>query len=73
MNALTVHVNRPELVDDLVAAFRDSGCAARRIGPRACAVEHQAAADDREARIEVVFFLRAWQARHEVAQALLVP
>jgi hypothetical protein len=71
MTALTVHVNRPELVDELVAAFLSSGCVARRVGPRACAVEHTAAADDHEARVEVAFFLRAWQARNHVARALL--
>jgi hypothetical protein len=68
---LTVHLNRADLVDDLVAAFRASGCAARRIGLRSCAVEHAAAYDDNEARVEVTFFVRAWQLRHPVARASL--
>jgi hypothetical protein len=67
--SLTVHVNRPELVDDLVGALRKSGCWARRTGPWSCTVEHLAAVDETEARVEVTFFLRAWQARHACAQA----
>jgi hypothetical protein len=73
VKALTVHVNRPELVDELVTAFRSSGCAARRTGILCCAVEHDAALDEMEARVEVTFFLRAWQARHRFAHASLAP
>lgn len=69
MRSLTVHVNRSELVDDLVGALRKSGCYARRTGPWSCAVEHVDALDETEARVEVMFFLRAWQARHSCAQA----
>ena len=71
VTALTVHVDRPELVDDLVASFRSSGCPARRTGIRSCTVRHEAALDENEARVEVAFFLRAWQTRHDVARALL--
>jgi hypothetical protein len=73
MTALTVHVDQPELVDDLVASFRSSGCRAHRTGIRSCAVRHEAARDEDEARVEVTFFLRAWQARHDVARALVAP
>jgi hypothetical protein len=68
---VTVHVNRPELLDDLVRSFRQSGCIARRTGTSSCEVDHTAAADDQEARAEVQFFLRAWQARHACAHASL--
>lgn len=73
VSGMTVHVNRSELVDDLVASFRGSGCLARRIGRRTCTVEHNAAHDDAEALLEVTFFLRAWQTRHPSAQASLAP
>ncbi len=73
MAPLTVHIDRPDAVDELVASFRKSGCEARRTGPRSCTVEHTSAADEREARIEIAFFLRAWQARHRLARALLAP
>jgi hypothetical protein len=71
VTALTVHVNRPDLVDDLIAALRRSGCTARRIGPYSCAVKHDAAVNETEARVEVAFFLRAWESRHDFALALL--
>lgn len=72
-SSFTVHLDRPELVDDLVASLRLSGCPARRTGRRSCSVVHAAAADEREARIEVAFFLRAWRARHGRVRALLAP
>ncbi len=71
MSVLTVHLDRQDLVDDLVASFHKSGCSARRTGPDSCAVDHHAAADEREAQIEVRFFLRAWQARHHFVRALV--
>jgi hypothetical protein len=71
VTSLTVHLNRPDLVDDLVASFRRSGCLARRIGLHSCAVEHTEARDEQEARIEVGFFVRAWQARHGMVRALV--
>jgi hypothetical protein len=70
---LTVNVNRPELVDDLVRALRQSGCRVRRTGEWSCAVEHLDAVDEHEARVEVTFFLRAWQAHHACAQAAVAP
>ena len=71
MKALTVHVNRADLVEDLVSSFRRSGYSAERTGPWSCAVEHADAADEQEARVEVTFFLRAWGAHRVGAQASL--
>lgn len=71
MTALVVDLDRPDLMDDLVASLRRNGCSVRRIGSRSCAVEHELADDDTEARVEVGFFLRAWQTRHRDARALL--
>lgn len=71
MTIFTVYLDRPELVDDLVAALRGGGCRARRAGRRTCAVAHVDAANDAEARVELAFFLRAWQERHGAARVLL--
>jgi hypothetical protein len=71
VKALTVHVSRAELVEDLVSSFRRNGYAAERTGPWTCAVDHADAVDEQEARVEVTFFLRAWGARHRRAQASL--
>ena len=73
MRPLTVHVNRPELVEDLARALRRSGCHVRRTGPWSCAVEHVEATSENEARVEVTFFLRAWQSCHASAQAAVAP
>jgi hypothetical protein len=70
---LVVHVERPELLDDLIDSLRRGGCPARRTGARSCSVELVAAVDEREARIELAFFLRAWRARHGGVRALLAP
>ena len=72
MVALTVHVNRTDCVADLVAALRHSGCGVQRTGPRACRVVHSDALDEREALVEVAFFLRAWEAGHPAARTSLV-
>ena len=71
MTSLVVDLNRPDLLDDLVASLRRSGCSVRRLGWRSCAVHHVEATDETEARVEVAFYLRAWQTRHRNAQALL--
>ena len=71
MTPFTVHVNRAELVEDLVSSFRRSGYTAKRTGPWTCAVVHEDATDEQEARVEVMFFLRAWGARLNGAQASL--
>jgi hypothetical protein len=72
MIALTVELNRADLVDDLVSSLRRGECVARRVGHRACRVVHTAARDENEARTELAFFLRAWQVRHPQAEASVV-
>ena len=72
MIALTIHLNRPDVVEELVASFRKSGCVARRVGSFACRVVHTAARDEVEARTEIAFFLRAWLGRHPEVEASLV-
>ena len=48
------------LVDDLVA----SGCIPAAVGGETLEVIHPDASDVEEARTELTFFLRAWQAAH---------
>jgi hypothetical protein len=71
VTALIVSVNRPELLDNLLASLRRNDCVASRTGSRTCVVEHSAAADDAEARVEIAFFLRVWQSQHPDATATL--
>jgi hypothetical protein len=71
MVALTVHLNRAECVEDLVVALRRTGCRAHQTGPTACRVVHASALDEQEARVEVAFFLRAWESAQPDARASL--
>jgi hypothetical protein len=47
----------PELIDSL----RNAGCFAAQLSNHTCAVRYPRALDEREARSEVEFFVRAWQ------------
>jgi hypothetical protein len=56
----------PELIDRL----RNAGCFAAQLSDHTCAVRYPRAVDEREARSEVEFFVRAWQlTRPQVAVA----
>jgi hypothetical protein len=48
------------LIDDLVRG----GCVPSRVDEETVEVIHPHAANAREARTELTFFLRAWQSRH---------
>jgi hypothetical protein len=61
---LTVEITRAVLLPDLIDALRRSGCLAERAASSACRVVHVHASSAEEARIEVAFFLRAWELRH---------
>jgi tRNA nucleotidyltransferase (CCA-adding enzyme) len=72
VSAMEIHVNNPAVVDDLMAAFRAGDCLAHRLGSHAFVVIHRHALDDQEARVEVEFFLRAWQQRRGGVEANVV-
>ena len=61
---MNVHVSDssclPDLVDDLV----DGGCIPAAVNDETVAVAHPLARDAKEARMEIAFFLRAWQSAH---------
>jgi hypothetical protein len=56
------------LIDDLVRG----GCVPSRVDEETVEVIHLDAADAREARTELTFFLRAWQSRHPEVDLSLV-
>jgi hypothetical protein len=62
--AMTVQITCGELLSDLIDAFARSGCVANRTAATSCQIVHPLASDQREAWLEVAFFLRAWQLRH---------
>jgi hypothetical protein len=68
---MVVEITRGSLLPDLIDAFTRCGCLANRIAPGACRVVHPHARDRDEARLEIAFFLRAWQLRHPGVEATI--
>ena len=59
-----VHLNEPDLVEDLIKHLRDSGCVVERIGPHTVDVRSGWPADDDTAVYELDAFLRVFEALH---------
>jgi hypothetical protein len=68
---MTVEITRADLLADLMETFSRSGCPATPTAATRCHVRHPAASSDREAWLEVAFFLRAWQLAHPGIAATL--
>ena len=69
---MRVYVNDPARLEELQAALREAQCVSISIDDDTLDVTHPPALDEREARIELTFFLRAWQAARPGALAELV-
>jgi hypothetical protein len=68
---ITVEITRASFLPDLIDTLRRSGCLVDRVTSSVCRVVHVHASSPDEARVEVAFFLRAWQLRHpEVAATI---
>jgi hypothetical protein len=65
---LTVEITSAALLPSLIDAFRRNGCEADRCAETSCRVVHRGH-DETEARLEVAFFVRAWQLRHPDVEA----
>lgn len=61
---LRIRLTDPTLWWDLLQLLREGECSAVRLDERTVEVTHRRAADDREARIELAFFIRAWLAKY---------
>jgi hypothetical protein len=66
----TVHLNDPDLVDDLMALLRGSDCIVDRIGPRSVAIRSGWPVRDDAAQYELDGYLRVFEAMHPGAQAM---
>lgn len=58
-----IQVTDPNLLDDLRQALSRANCPAVPLSDDTLLVTHPLAYDELEARVELAFFLRAWQAR----------
>lgn len=68
---LTVTVDPPELLPELVDELLRSGCIAHVVNKTTVRVVHVDARASDEAHSELLFFLRAWQRRHPGADVQL--
>ena len=68
---LLVRLSRPELAAELAAALSRAECLCARVGEGAVLVLHREAEDEREARVELGFFLRAWAGGRELVAELI--
>jgi hypothetical protein len=66
----TVHLNDPELVDDLMELLRSSDCIVDRIGPRSVAIRSGWPVRDDAAQYELDGYLRVFEAMHPGARAM---
>jgi hypothetical protein len=71
-SVLKVRVGNPQLVEDLVETLRGADCDATVIDPHTCGVAFLDGTDPRLARMEIRFFLRAWQCKHGATDVLLL-
>jgi hypothetical protein len=62
--SLVVQITHPGLLGDLIAGLERGGCVADAVAPAACRVDQPVVASAEEARLELAFFVRAWQGRH---------
>lgn len=69
---LRVRVSRPGLAADLADALADGDCLCAHVDDETVLVVHRAAGDEAEARVELTFFLRAWERRYASVRAELV-
>jgi hypothetical protein len=64
---MQVRLRESQLTQELRSALESAGCTWLTVGGGEVRLVHESAADDREESIELAFFVRAWQAKHEVA------
>ena len=70
--SLRVRLSRPDLADQLAEALTAGDCLCARVGRDTMLVVHRAANDEEEARLELRFFLRAWEGLHRGVRAELL-
>ncbi len=70
---LRLELSDEQLLPDLMGALARHGCSADLLTPNACRIVCPGSWTSREARVEIGFFVRAWQVRHPDVKADLSP
>jgi hypothetical protein len=68
---MKLEVSDEKLLGELMGALTRHGCRADQIAPNVCRIVYPRAWTAREARLELTFFVRAWQANHPGVRAVL--
>jgi hypothetical protein len=69
---MRVRISEPRLLPQLVESLNRGDCLTMRVDDATCEVVHAEASDEREARLELTFFLRAWARAYPNVRAELV-
>ena len=67
-----IRIADPALRRDLLASLDEGNCSAVQLPDGTFEVVHRQASNQREAQLELAFFVRAWQAKHPYAAAELI-
>jgi hypothetical protein len=59
-----VEITQAVLLPELMTGLANCGCRAESVAPSACRVVQPDASSPEQARVELDFFLRAWEIRH---------
>ena len=68
---MKLEVSDEKLLGELMGALTRHGCRADQIAPNVCRIVYPRAWTAREARLELTFFVRAWQVNHPGVRAVL--
>jgi hypothetical protein len=69
---MRIRISEPRLLPQLLESLRRGDCLALPVDDATCEVVHEDARDEREARVELQFFVRAWAGAHPDVRAELV-
>ena len=69
--AQVVEITQADLLPDLITNLERSGCVAERLAAAVCRVRDLGGATNEEARLELAFFVRAWQLGHPGVNAVI--
>jgi hypothetical protein len=69
----TVHLNDPDLVEDLIDLLRNADCVVDRVGPRSLRIRSGWPVRDGASRYELDGYLRVFEALHPGARAERLP
>jgi hypothetical protein len=61
---IRIRLTEPRLWWDLLQSLGEGGCSAVQLEDGTVEITHSEASDQREARLELMFFVRAWQTKY---------